>query len=252
MPYLDNTDGCIEDCSLDWFAFRVRARHEKSVALYLLEKKEECFVPVVRVTRKWGKRCATVELPLFSGYVFCRSHRFGMLPILTTPGIVGVLRAGKSPIPVSGTEISAIKLAVGACIRIEPCRYIHVGQRVEIQRGPLKGIIGTIADHRKHDRLVLSVSLIRCSILLHVDLLDVCDYPFAAIGSSSNTNGIGGDSPAFVSHQSQKCLVQHQLGSLADDRSVRDDLRFGLIHDVSTAPPQSVVHLDSDALRRTS
>jgi transcriptional antiterminator NusG len=187
MLCINNTDGCIEDYRVEWFAFRVRARHDKSVALYLREKKQECFVPLVRVTRKWGKRLATAELPLFPGYVFCRSHRFGMLPILTTPGVVGVLRAGKSPVPVSGTEISAIKRAVGACIPMEPCRYIHVGQRVEIQRGPLKGVVGIIADHRKHDRLVLSVSLIHSSVLLHVDLLDVCDYPFSAIEPSSNT-----------------------------------------------------------------
>jgi transcription antitermination factor NusG len=189
MPCIDNTDGRIEDYNVNWFAFRVRARHDKSVALYLSEKKQECFVPLVRVTRKWGKRLATAELPLFPGYVFCRSHRFGMLPILTTPGIVGVLRAGKSPVPVSGAEISVIKRAIGASIPIEPCRYINVGQRVEIQRGPLKGVVGIIADHRKHDRLVLSVSLIRSSVLLHVDLLDICDYPFAVIEPSSNTDG---------------------------------------------------------------
>jgi transcription termination/antitermination protein NusG len=188
MLYINNTNDSIEDLSSEWFAFRVRARHDKSVALYLREKKQECFVPLVRVTRKWGKRLATAELPLFPGYVFCRSHRFGMLPILKTPGIVGVLRAGKSPVPVSGAEIAAIKRAIGACIPMEPCRYIHVGQRVEIQRGPLKGVVGIIADHRKHDRLVLSVSPIRSSVLLHVDLLDVCDYPFAVIEQSSNAN----------------------------------------------------------------
>jgi transcription antitermination factor NusG len=88
----------------EWFSFRVRGKHEKSVAFHLRQKREECFVPLVRATRKCGKRVAHVELPLFSGYIFCRSDRSRMLHILTTPGIVDVIKAGKSPVLISDAE----------------------------------------------------------------------------------------------------------------------------------------------------
>ena len=177
MLHTDCTDRGVLSPQKEWYAFRVRARHEKSVALHLDEKREECFAPLIRVPRRWGKRVANVELPLFSGYVFCCSHRFGLLPILTTPGIVDVIRAGNSPVPIPGSEISAIKRVISAFLSVEPCRYVDVGKRVEIQRGPLAGISGIITDCRKHNQLVISVSLIRCSVLVHVNLSDVCGLP---------------------------------------------------------------------------
>jgi transcription termination/antitermination protein NusG len=191
MQHTNRTDGGAVGLKTEWFAFRVRGKHEKSVAFHHREKREECFVPIVRTTRRWGKRVAHVELPLFSGYVFCCSERFAMLPILNTPGIVDVIRTGNSPVPVSDAEISAIKRAVNAHVLIERCPYVDVGQRVEVRRGPLTGVIGIVTDRRKNDQLVLSVSLIRCSILVHVDLSDVYDYAW----------------PPIVSEHDQDCLV---------------------------------------------
>lgn len=153
----------------EWFAFRVRPRHEKSVALHLREKRQECFVPLIKRTRIWAKRVAHVELPLISGYVFCRSHRFGLLPILTTPGVVDVIRAGNSPVPIPNAEISALRQAIDAALPIEACPYVSVGQRVEIRRGPLAGVVGIVNDRRRGDQLVLSVSLLQRSVLVHID-----------------------------------------------------------------------------------
>lgn len=153
----------------EWFAFRVRPRHEKSVALHLREKRQECFVPLIKRTRIWAKRVAQVELPLISGYVFCRSHRFGLLPILTTPGVVDVIRAGNSPVPIPNSEISALRQAIDAEVPIEACPYVSVGQKVEIRRGPLAGVIGIVNDRRSSGQLVLSVALLQRSVLVHID-----------------------------------------------------------------------------------
>jgi transcription antitermination factor NusG len=170
---------CIESASAnimrEWFAFRVRPRHEKSVALQLRDKREECFVPLVRQTRNWANRLAHVDLPLIPGYVFCRSHRFGFLPILKTPGVVDVIRAGSSPVPIPDEEISALERVLNASVRLESCPYLEMGQRVEIRNGPLAGITGIVIDNRKATQLVLSVSILRRSVLVHVDLASVSD-----------------------------------------------------------------------------
>jgi transcription antitermination factor NusG len=170
----------------EWFAFRVRPRHEKSVALQLREKKEECFLPLVRQTRTWAKRLAHVDLPLFSGYIFCRSHRFGLLPILTTPGVVDVIRAGSTPVPIPADEIDALERAVNASVPIEPCPYVEVGQKVEIRSGPLAGIVGIVNEHRKHGHLVLSVALLRRSVMVHIDLAAVSEYGMPLMHSKCN------------------------------------------------------------------
>ena len=178
---------CIETASAnimrEWFAFRVRPRHEKSVALQLREKREECFVPLIRQTRNWANRLAHVDLPLIPGYVFCRSHRFGFLPILKTPGVVDVIRAGSSPVPIPDEEISALERVLNASVRLESCPYPEMGQKVEIRNGPLAGITGIVIDHRKATQLVLSVSILRRSVLVHVDLASLSDDGTALIVS---------------------------------------------------------------------
>lgn len=156
--------------AMQWFAFRVRARHEKSVTEQLREKREECFLPLVKKSRKWAKRSVVLELPVISGYVFCRSHRFGMLPILKTPGVVDVVRTGNSPAPIPDWEISALERAVNAAVLIEPCPYIEVGQKVEIRSGPLAGIVGIISDRKKPDHVILSVELLRRSVRVQIEL----------------------------------------------------------------------------------
>lgn len=161
--------------SRDWFAFRVRPRHEKSVALQLREKREECFLPLVREPRKWANRLSHVELPLIPGYVFCRSYRFTLLPILKTPGVVDVVRAGRNPAPIPTEEIDALERAINAALVMEPCAYLEVGQKVEIRRGPLAGVSGTLIESRNTKQLVLSVSILRRSVMVHVDVAAVCD-----------------------------------------------------------------------------
>lgn len=164
------SDSDVPEAIQQWFAFRVRPRHEKSVALHLRDKREECFVPLVKQKRVWGKRAVHLELPLISGYVFCHLGRFEMLPVLTTPGVVDVIRAGNSPIPIPDFEISALERAVNANVAIQPCPYVEIGQKVQIQSGPLAGITGIVSDRRKSEHIILSVSLLRRSVLVQIDV----------------------------------------------------------------------------------
>ena len=55
-----------------WFALQTRARHEKVVAQQLCEKAVTNFLPLVKRVHRWSDRRKTVELPLFSGYVFAK------------------------------------------------------------------------------------------------------------------------------------------------------------------------------------
>lgn len=164
-----------DNSTREWYAYRVRPRHEKSVTLQLREKRAECFLPLVRESRRWANRLSHVELPLIPGYVFCRSFRFDLLPILKTPGIVDVVRAGRTPASIPMEEIDALDRAIKASLAMEPCAYFELGQKVEIRRGPLAGVWGTVLESRNTKQLVLSVSILRRSVLVHVDVAAVCD-----------------------------------------------------------------------------
>ena len=155
--------------SEEWFAFRVRPRHEKAVSIALRERGCEEFLPLIRENRKWANRLRHVDLPLFPGYIFCLVERFSMLPILSTPGVIDVVRAGNSPIPADAAEIEALRLAVNAHVPMERCSFLDVGNTVEIIEGPLSGLRGILVSVRKSHRMVLSVKLLCRSVLIEID-----------------------------------------------------------------------------------
>lgn len=171
---------------LEWYAFRVRPRHEKSVTLQLHEKGEECFLPLIKESRRWAKRLSHVELPLIPGYVFCRSYRFALLPVLKTPGVMDVVRTGRSPASIPAEEINALDRAINASLRVEPYPYFEIGHKLEICRGPLAGVPGTVIEYRNTKRLILSVSILRRSVLVHVDLTAVTDDRTILMSSERN------------------------------------------------------------------
>ena len=152
-----------------WFAVRVRPRHEKSTALQLRHKEQGYFLPLIREQRKWANRLSYVDLPLFPGYIFCRSHNFGLLPILSTPGVIDVVRAGTTPVPVRDEEIEALRRAIASSMPMEACAYISSGEEVTIAEGPLTGLTGIVMEVRNSKRLVLSVPLLRRSVLVELE-----------------------------------------------------------------------------------
>src|ERR1035437_3207123 len=84
-----------------WYAIRVQSRFESVVSMALRGKGYEEFLPVYRTRRRWSDRFKDVDLPLFPGYLFCRFDVTGrLLPILTTPGLVSIVGAGRTPVPV--------------------------------------------------------------------------------------------------------------------------------------------------------
>ena len=92
-----------------WYALYVRSRHEKTVENSLRVKGYSVFSPSYRTKRKRVDRIAEIEVPLFPGYVFCQFDPNKRLPILMTPGIVGVVRRGNRAEPVDETEIASLR-----------------------------------------------------------------------------------------------------------------------------------------------
>src|ERR1700728_3284470 len=90
-----------------WDAIRVRTICESSVADNLQGKGYNVFLPLYSDQRRWSDRVKKVTAALFPGYLFCRFNlQDRLLPILTTPGVVAIIGAGKTPLPVDDHEIS--------------------------------------------------------------------------------------------------------------------------------------------------
>src|SRR5436189_3666179 len=152
-----------------WFAIQVKSTHEKRVTSLLLYQKYECFLPFYTSRRRWSDRIKRVELPLFPGYVFARFTSAGRIPILKTPSVISIVGIGPVPTPVDECEIAALQRAVASGFGLSPHPFLQIGQRVRINGGSLDGLEGLIADVRKQDRLILSVTMLQRSVAVDVD-----------------------------------------------------------------------------------
>ena len=152
-----------------WYALQVRSRKENYVASQISSQAYECFLPTYRSMRKWSDRAKVVEQPLFPGYLFCRFNFHERRPIIATPGVMQIVGAGRSAVPIADAEIISLQLALSSGLPRQPWPYLEVGQRVRINYGNLRGLEGLLVNLKGNHRVVLSVSLLRRSVAMEVD-----------------------------------------------------------------------------------
>jgi transcription antitermination factor NusG len=152
-----------------WFAVHVKSRAEKTVATIAHQRGFEEFLPVYESRHRWSDRIKKVELPLFSGYVFCRFNPDNRLPLLMIPGVLGIVGLGRVPIPVDDSEINALQAASLSGLKAEPCPFLRVGDRVRLIDGPLAGLEGLLTQIRNDCRLVLSVTMLNRSVAVKIE-----------------------------------------------------------------------------------
>ncbi|HEX4169197.1 MAG TPA: UpxY family transcription antiterminator [Bryobacteraceae bacterium] len=153
----------------NWFALRVRSRHEKRVAELLTRTGVDCFLPLQHVRRRWSQRWTELDLPLFPGYLFACFERERWTRVVNVPGVVDAVRFGKVLAPVDIEELAALRIVQGARCELEPCPYFPTGQRIQIAGGPLAGLSGTVTEDQGRSQLVLSVTLLQRSVRVKIE-----------------------------------------------------------------------------------
>jgi len=149
----------------EWFALQVRARTEHQVATILQAKGYEEFLPIYHVKKKSTSRA----VPLFPGYVFCRvsPHACGL--IVTTPGVIRFVEFGGRPAAIDPEEIRSIQLIINSGAPTYVLMGLHLGDRVRIQEGPLRGAIGVLTSIRAKQRLIVSVTMMMRTVAAEVN-----------------------------------------------------------------------------------
>ena len=155
--------------NLRWYAVRTKSNREKSVSTLLEARGLQLYLPLYRTRRQWSDRVVETSLPLFPGYVFCRLDSCLCSPVICTPGVVSILSFGGKPAPVPDGEIKAIENVLCSGLDAEPCPFIHEGQRIRLQRGPLAGLEGILVQKKSNWRVVVSVEMLQRSLSVEVD-----------------------------------------------------------------------------------
>ncbi len=174
-----------------WFALRLRSNYERIAATHLRERGYQEFAPSYKVEKRWSDRTKQIDQFLFPGYLFCRFDPGDRLPILSAPGVVDVVGFGKVPQHVPDAEIDRVRKMVESGLLVTPYPYVEVGQAVLIERGPLCGVEGILAEVKGNTRLVVSVNLLRRSVSAEVDRQSI--RPIQVL--SSHSGAIDGSGP---------------------------------------------------------
>ena len=156
-----------------WYAVRVRSRFERVATTHLTERGFETFFPSYTTRRRWSDRIKTIEVPLFPGYLFCRTDLQSRRPIVTVPGFVDFVGFGNGPAPVEDSEVDSIRMVTERGQKYQPWPFTKVGQRVQVTNGPLRGMHGVMVETRNERHILVSVELLQRSVLVDIDLADV-------------------------------------------------------------------------------
>src|SRR5580704_11935485 len=147
----------------NWFALRVRPKHEKTVASHLSTLGFDEYVPLHQVRRRWSDRVKVLDAPLFPGYIFCSFTYSDRLRVLNSPSVESVVG------PVDDSEIATLRTLVASGKPLAHLPFLRIGQDVVIERGPLAGIRGVVLRDESAWRVVVSVAALDRSIAVEVD-----------------------------------------------------------------------------------
>jgi transcription antitermination factor NusG len=157
-----------------WFAIRTKSNREIPVSKALQSKGYEVLCPryAARPARI-GDAPSRQSRSLFPGYLFCRFDVLVRMPILTIPGVIGVVSNGHIPIPLDDDEVESLKVLVNSKLPIGPHSFLQAGDRVRVSHGPLAGANGYIV-RSDSERLVVSITLLQRSVAVELarDWLD--------------------------------------------------------------------------------
>ena len=95
-----------------WYAIQTRAKHEKKVATELRETGMEVFLPMLTEIRQWSDRRMSVEVPLFSCYLFVNvdSSAEARISILRAAGVLRFVGGHHEEAAIPDRDIENINL----------------------------------------------------------------------------------------------------------------------------------------------
>ncbi len=159
----------------NWYAVQTRARHERIVAHRLGERGMTTFLPTVTNVHRWSDRKKTVELPLFSCYLFVKlmpnhEERLRVLQVDSVLRFVGIRGVG---IPIPDEQIDAVRTLLSEHLPCCSYPFLKIGQRVRIRSGALDGLEGILLSQNGDRTLIISVDAIQRSLAVRVEGYDV-------------------------------------------------------------------------------
>jgi len=153
-----------------WYAVYTMPRSEKKVEHRLLEKGFQVYLPLVSTIRMWSDRKKKVKVPLIPGYVFVQSDEKTLFETLTVQGALGVIRHLGKPARIRDYEIDNLKIMQTDASHFQAIQTtdFHEGDCVQINYGPLMGLIGRYVRLKGKYRMIVGIESLGAAFEVNV------------------------------------------------------------------------------------
>lgn len=158
-----------------WWLVHTKARNEKALAADLDRRRIDYFLPLVRPGWRNGGHEASVEFPLFPGYLFLRGGDEQRYVTLTTHRAAAVFNVFDQER--LATELATLHRAITGPESIDLYPGIRQGRRCRIRSGHLRGVEGVVIRRRSRCRVFLAIGILGQSAELEMDpaMLDLIE-----------------------------------------------------------------------------
>jgi transcription antitermination factor NusG len=154
-----------------WYAVHTFPRHEKAVAERMRQQGVNAFLPTITEVHRWSDRRKSVELPLFSCYVFANilPTNEERIRVMRTHGVINLVGTRGEGTPIPDEQMDAIRTVLAQDLACGPHPFLKVGQRVRVRGGALDGLEGVLLSKNGDNTLVVSVEAIQRSLAVRID-----------------------------------------------------------------------------------
>ncbi len=156
---------------LRWEVIHTKPRCEKKLAEYARRNDIWYYLPQLDSKRTYQRRVVNFTKPMFPSYLFCVLD-INKRKTLTYSGyVVNFIRVNQQRELLE--ELLNIKLSRSPGVELENTAWLAQGLKVEITKGPLKGVTGLVENHDKLDEVNLQINILRQAVRLKIDPRDV-------------------------------------------------------------------------------
>jgi transcription antitermination factor NusG len=168
MPPAHGTDDR-EARSLAWFAARTQMNCERKAEREFQRIAQETYLPVQEEVHQWSDRKRKVQRVVIPMILFVKMDCTEAKKVHKSPyfyGFLGYDRHDTIPAPISDHDIETLRFMLGHSdnpVSIEPLP-LHVGDKVRVARGKLKGLEGNIITCHEGDTfVVVKLDILGCA-----------------------------------------------------------------------------------------
>lgn len=143
-----------------WYVIQVMSGEERrtlELCRALIDRPADCelFLPEIEAMRRYRGEWHKEKRIMFPGYLFVVTDYLEqlLLELDKIPKLTKVLGCERMPIPLREEEVGLLQQMLNGEHVAEISEGIIVGERLEIQSGPMKGMEGFVKKINRHKRI---------------------------------------------------------------------------------------------------